>query len=142
MSRGPALSSVVVRPPHGRLNIRLSYPLQLHEAGPRKRSQLCESLLVPELPGPGELDRREPTKCAVGSLVIVFVSPVLEKAVELLAVEELVSKTGPPMRRSIVELRPSPTPGGQWCMPGASISRTEVSAPDSPLQEVEPRKAN
>jgi hypothetical protein len=35
-------------------------------------------LLVPELPGLGELDRREPTKCAVGSLLIVFVTPVLE----------------------------------------------------------------
>ena len=104
--------------------------------------------MVPELPGPGDLDQCEPTKCAQGSLVIAFVSPVLEEhlrleeAVELLTVGEPVAKTGPPIRRSMVGLMPSPTPGGQWCMPGASISRTEVSAPDSPLQEVEPRKAN
>jgi len=68
-------------------------------------------LLVPELPGLGELDRREPTKCAVGSLVIVFVSPVLEehlrfeKTVELLTVEELVTQT------SVERFDPAVLPG-------------------------------
>lgn len=56
-------------------------------------------MLDPELPGLGELDRREPTKCAVGSLVIVLVPPVLEEdlrleeTVELLTVQELVTKS-------------------------------------------------
>jgi hypothetical protein len=56
-------------------------------------------LLVPELPGLGELERREPTKCAVCSLVIHFVSPGLEehlrfeKTVELLIAEEFVTWT-------------------------------------------------
>ena len=44
--------------------------IRIDMAGPRKLSHyLCESLLVPELPGLGELNRREPTKCAVGSIV-------------------------------------------------------------------------
>jgi hypothetical protein len=68
-------------------------------------------LLVPELPGLGELDWRLPAKCAVGSLVIVFVSPVaeehlrLEETVELLAVQELVAQT------SVERLDPAVLPG-------------------------------
>jgi hypothetical protein len=68
-------------------------------------------LLVPELPGLGELDRREPTKCAVGSLVIVFVSPVLEEhlrfeeTVELLTVQEFITQT------SVERFDPSVLPG-------------------------------
>jgi hypothetical protein len=55
-------------------------------------------LLVPDLPGLGELGWRLSTKRAVGSFKIVFVTPVpeehlrFEERVELLAVQELVAE--------------------------------------------------
>jgi hypothetical protein len=56
--------------------------------------------LVPELPGLGEPGRCFPTQRAVGFPVITFVPPGLEEhlrleeTVELLTVQELVTKTG------------------------------------------------